>query len=525
MTAPHRQGRRSLLVSAFLAVLIVLLTGGMAVYVVADRGLRAAIDLAATVVKIRQAYPVQADGRRMIEAAREAMIERLDRYSAYLQPEQFSRIHEELSGAYSGIGVTVVRHHQGLLIISVRESGPAAARGLLSGDIIVSADSISLGGLNPEEAINLLRGPEGSSVRIGLFRQATLDTVTVDISRRKIDLLHIPYAGWTIDSVIYVRLLDFEAGAADALKAALDSLLAPDRPRPHGLILDLRGNPGGLLSEACRVADLFLEADRLIVGTEGRSRWQNEAFYSGGRDETGGLPLAVLIDRGSASAAEIVAGALRQLERAVLVGDTTFGKGLVQAFTRFTDGSALRLTVSRYYLPGGLYLNALDTVLHDEGDGLAPDHCVRFEERQEFPRFLENSLLLVQFAGRHQDEIISRSQGTDLSEAWVERFMDFAHEKGLLYRSTETAAAELLHDLAVLEGEDRRVLDATRALMLAAQSEDLSRPQQFGAYIKSRLKQIAIERRFGTYRAYSDVITRDRPDIRYAASLLAGRQP
>ena len=277
---------------------------------------------------------------------------------------------------------------------------------------------------------------------------------------------------------------------------------------------------GGLLSEAYRTAGMFLRSGQFIVGTDGRSRWNEEKYYSKGHDLTGGVPMAVLVDGGSASASEIVAGSLQQLGRAVLVGDTTFGKGLVQGLTRFPNGDGVRLTISRYYLANGVYLNEFDSTLNDIGTGLIPDYRIDFRERHPFPRALENSLLLQQFANAHQDEIIEQSMTFNLSDSWVRQFADYASGNGFLYQSAATEEAKLLVDLAVLDQKPPAIVAAAEDVLRRSEKNDMNQFDNYAGYVKTRLKQIAFERKFGIYRTYADVIVRERPDILYTVDLL-----
>jgi carboxyl-terminal processing protease len=500
--------------------LIVLICGAMAVFVLSDSDLHHALRFARVSVEIDELYQREVDWDRLFNAAMDGMFEQLDRYSGYLEPRLFSRIHEEMSGSYTGIGISVIGHDNGLMVMSVRENGPAAEYGLLSGDIIIECDNATLQGMSVVAASELLRGPEDSKVAITVFRPVSQDTLRMEITRRQIDLVHIPYAGFTPDSCVYVRLLDFDAGASRDLRAALDSLLDNEKATAHGIILDLRGNPGGLFSEAYETANLFLEKGRFIVGTRGRSRWNEEKHHSTGRDVTAGLPLAIIVDGGSASSAEIVAGSLQQLGRAFLVGDTTFGKGLVQGFSRYPDGSALRLTISRYYLQGDVYLNTLDSTLDDIGHGLAPDYPVRFVEREAFPRALEISLLMYRFANQYQEEIINASDGFGLDDTWVDRLEEFAREEQFAYVSAVTDMAEALAEIARVEDARPASVDLAEKFVQQAQRADRSMFHQYRQYIKTRLKQIVYERKFGSYTAYAKAIVPERPEIQLASGLL-----
>jgi carboxyl-terminal processing protease len=512
--------RRPLFLSAIFMFLIVLLAGGAGVIVLSDSDLHQSFRLVRVAMTIDQLYQEDVDWGRLLEAGMDGMFGHLDRYSGYIEPRRLDRMHEELSGSYTGIGVSVVEHDDGLLIMSVREDGPAAASGILNGDLIIRVDSVSLRGLDVYEATNVLRGPEDTKVTLGLVRPVDDDTLEVAVTRQKIDFVHIPYAGITSDSMIYIRLLDFDAGASDDVEAALDSLLADSETSPQGVILDLRGNPGGLFSEAYKTANLFLDKGQFIVGTDGRSRWSEESHSSSGNDITYGLPLAVIVDRGSASSSEIVAGSLHQLERAILVGDTTFGKGLVQGYHGLHDGSAVRLTISRYYLADSLYLNEFDSALVDTGHGLVPDHWLRFPERDGFVRALERSLLLNRFAHEHTDEIVGESDLFDLDDSWVTRFESYAQVHDFEYSSATSDRAEKMVDLLDESEARREFRRAAGRLLQESKRVDAARFEKYEAYIKRRLKQIALERKHGTYTAYDQAIVPSREDIRVAAALL-----
>jgi carboxyl-terminal processing protease len=520
MTEPAFISRWRLLQAVVFLLLIVIIAGASGVYVLSDRQLQQSLLFAQTALQIEELYGQVVDRRDLIQGAREGMFGILDRYSSYLEPEQFNRLEEEFTGAYGGIGISVVGHEQGLLIMSVREDGPAGKVGLLSGDIIIIADSVDLSDVRAADATTLLRGEPGTEVNISVIRPATADTLQFTLERRNIDLIHVAFAGLTPDGVIYIRLLDFGGGSSDDVEAALDSLMAlPDR-RPAGVILDLRSNPGGLLQEAYRTADLFLDGGQLIVGTDGRSRWNEERHFSSGSDRTGGLPMAILVDGGSASASEIVAGALQQLGRAVLVGDTTFGKGLVQGFSKFPDGSGTRLTISRYYLDGGLYINRFDSTLDETGSGLAPDYPLSFVEQEAFPRALEYSLLLQQFANEYQDRIIEDYRSSGLDTVWVEQFARYAAENGFEYRSEVTESAREIQSIIWQDYADSRLREVADRLVASAQRDDSLHFVKYADYIRFRLAQLAIERKDGRRRAYEEVVIRHRADIRYCVDVL-----
>jgi C-terminal peptidase prc len=523
MNQPALLDRKSLFFSLILLLIIVLIAGGMGVYVMSDPDIVQAQTLARAAITIfeRNGYDITAS--EMITSARQAIFDGLDRYSGYVTSSEFDRFDQELSGHYSGIGVTVVRHNLGLLIMSVRENSPATEKGLLNGDIVIAADSVNLAGLSFDNAADLLRGDEGTEVLVKIFRPSINDTLEVRITRRRIPFTHVVYAGYTTDSILYLRLLDFEAGASADVKAALDSLVIERHSQPHGFILDLRDNPGGLLVEAYETADLFLEKGTFIVGTDARSRWNEKQYYASGEDVISGVPIAVVVDRGSASSAEIVAGALKQAGRAVLVGDTTFGKGLVQGLTKLPDGDGLRLTIARYYFADSLFLNRFDSSLNDIGRGLAPDYYYSFVEKQPFLQRLESSMLLQQFANVYQDEIILAASDTAIEDTWIERLASYAEEQLFVYKSSVTKVSELLYQLTVAESGSAETRNIAAAISQLASRDDKNQFYRYADYICLRLREIAFERKFGAYRAYRDVIVPHRPIIRFASSVLLGK--
>lgn len=523
MSDEPKTSRFALTLSVFFLFATVLISGGMGVYVLSDKDLQESFDFARVAQEIEMIYPGQVNWSQLFDDAMAGMIGRLDRFSTYHEASQFGRIREELSGSYTGIGVSVVQHQRGLLIMTVREDGPAARAGLMSGDIIVGVDSTALAGLGIEASTGLLRGTEDTKVHISVERPTEADTLEIEITRSRIDFIRVPYAGFTADSMIYIRLLDFDAGASKAVESALDSLMNDKSVTPQGVILDLRGNPGGLFNEAYETANLFLDKGQFIVGTKGRSRWNDEKHYSSGQDLTGGLPMAVLVDNGSASSAEIASGSLKQLGRAILVGDTTFGKGLVQGFTRFLDGSALRLTISRYYLEGNVFLNEFDSTLNDVGHGLPPDRVVDFVERESFPRAIDQSLLLNRFANLHTDDIIDASNQFSLDDSWVDKFEAYTRTQGFDYESPLRRSAETLYNVAHLDSHHPSTVTAAQRLLAEARDVEGDQFRRYGKYIKMRLKQIAYERKFGTREAYAKAIVPDRADIRIAAELLKAR--
>ncbi len=516
-----RVTRRELLLSFVISLALVFFGGGLGVWVMSDPDLELRLWVTRTAVEVRDRYPDTLNWDRMFDQGMAAMIGELDRYSDYLPPSRFDQMREEWGGTYGGIGVSIMRRDDGLEIVSVRRNGPAAEAGLLLGDVILAADSQLLVDLSGLQAIELLRGESGSEVMLTISRPSLNDTLEIGVTRQKIDLLHIPYSGLTADSLLYVRIDDFGSGVADDLEASLDSLLTTTPDAIRGVIIDVRGNPGGLLGEAFATAELLLPEGAFIVGTDGRSRWNEEEYRARSRDHADGLPVAVLIDNASASAAEIFAGALQANDRALLIGDTTFGKGLVQGFTPLTDGSALRLTISRYYLADGRYLNAFNSELSDTGTGIAPDIVVRDPSIDAFPRRLEATGLLREFASLHEEELTATSGvGAPLPREWLDRFRTFALERDFVYTSETTRAARTLLDIAQLEAGLPEAIPIAASLLADAAARDDAVWETHAGHITMRLAELAWQRRFGEFETYRDVLVPSDPVIAIASETI-----
>jgi len=455
----------------------------------------------------------------MVRDARKAILDQLDRYSGYIEPREMELLNEEFQGSYGGIGITIIKHNEGLMITSVRDDGPAGKAGILPGDIIIKADTIYLSSVSAYEATFLLRGPEGKDVNISVLRDR-YDTLKFTLTREDLPLIHVPFAGLTSSGNLYIRLVDFESGASADVARTLDSLYIPNEDDIGGIILDLRGNPGGLLDEALRISDLFLDEGVLIVGTKGRSRWVDQEFHSTGVDVTGGIPLIVLVDDFSASASEIVAGSLKYAGRAVLVGDTTFGKGLVQEYKGFVDGSGMRLTRSRYYFAGDKYINPPGAEKIDSASGIPPDYYVEFALKEPFIQELERTFLLREFAKLHADEIIQYSPFLENSPDWMDRFKDYTDANGFHYASNTTMLATITRSMIAFEGFSEQAYKAIDAIVKKSRAQDGHLFDQYRDYIRQRLYQIALEIEKGTPVSYHRAILPYRKDIILAEEII-----
>ena len=308
--------------------------------------------------KIMEAYSLmkalyvdEVNADSLMGAGIQGMAEYLDPHTVYLQPEAVSYSQAEFDGNFDGIGIEFDIAKDTLMVVTPLAGGPSAAAGLSSGDRILAIDAASALGITQQEVMRKLRGKRGTQVRLQIFRPMTRKQFIVSVTRDKISTSSIDAAFMLDKQSGYIRVSRFIATTADEFRKALDGLKKQGMQR---LIIDLRGNPGGFLEQAVEVADEFLTKDQLIVYTKSRKGGEEDSRYvakSGDGFEQG--EVIVLQDKGSASASEILAGALQDNKRAHVVGDLSFGKGLVQRQILFDDGSAIRLTVSRYYTPSG----------------------------------------------------------------------------------------------------------------------------------------------------------------------------
>ncbi|WP_287153767.1 S41 family peptidase [Candidatus Solincola tengchongensis] len=312
---------------------------------------------------IRRLAESGADRERLVARGVESMLDSLDDpFTAFMNAEQLEMLDTQLSGHFSGIGVAMQKVKNQIRVVQVLEGTPAQEVGIREGDIVLEVDDRDVTHMELDEVVMLIRGPEGTTVRIGVSRPGEPDILRFDIMRRRIE---IPVMETEVKEggVGYIRLTDWTQDAAERLREALADLGAKG---VSSLVIDLRSNPGGYMEPAIEAADLFLR-DGVIVSSRGRVAGVSRVYEADG-EVSWDLPVYVLVNRGSASASEIFAAALRENNRCLLVGEATFGKGSIQQIFRQPDGTGIRLTIARYYTPRG---NNIDD------QGIAPDFPVR----------------------------------------------------------------------------------------------------------------------------------------------------
>lgn len=320
--------------------------------------------------KIQNEYVEEVDQVEIMDSAINGALQSLDPYSAYMNPEIFEESQTETSGEFGGLGIEVSMEAGVVKVIAPIDDTPASKAGIKAGDYIVRINGEQVQGKTLMEAVNLMRGPVGTSIEITVRRKGLRKAKIFEITRAIIEIKSV--VSKVVDNKVgYLRLRAFNENSSSQLKEEISKI--EKNKKLIGYILDLRNNPGGLLSQAVTISDFFLN-DGEIVSTRGRKKRENRKFFAKKGDKIHGKPLIVLINNGSASASEIVAGALQDQKRAILLGETTFGKGSVQSIIPLRNRGAIRLTISKYYLPSGKSISEV---------GVVPDIRVE-EEGEEF---------------------------------------------------------------------------------------------------------------------------------------------
>jgi len=294
--------------------------------------------------------PGKVDYKELTKSALQGIVGSLDPHSQFMDARDYAELREEMHNEFGGIGVQVEMQDGRVVVIAPIAGTPGEAAGILRGDRIISVDGEPLNDATMDKVVTLLRGKPGTPVEVGFHRPSTERDFTLRIVRELIRVESVREARLLSDGTGYINITQFSERTGQEVRDALEHLRQQNM---SALILDLRNNPGGLLSAAVAVSEPFFPEGELIVYTQGRQPGDREEFRSGWRGHSVDVPIAVLINGGSASAAEIVAGALKDTRRAVIVGERSFGKGSVQSIFRLNDGEALRLTTARYFTPSG----------------------------------------------------------------------------------------------------------------------------------------------------------------------------
>jgi carboxyl-terminal processing protease len=426
---------------------------------------------------IQQTYVDKVGPDKLVYSAIKGMLRVLDPHSSFFDPKEFARLREEQHSKYFGLGIrvrTLLRDRGKVVIVEPPQIGsPAERKGLRAGDVIAKIEGESIDDWTSDEVVNHLRGPRGTTVNITIERPGVRDPIQMSVERDEIPLITVPYAFDVKPGIGYIKIDRFSESTADELRSKLKEL---DASNLSGLILDLRDNPGGLLNQAIDVADFFLLQKDLVVSTKGRAEGSAKSYRAPSVEnsiEMVKIPLVILINRHSASASEIVAGALQDHDRALIVGETSFGKGLVQSVYPLENETGMALTTAKYYTPSGrliqrdysgstfeyFFLNGGDAALNPQGEreirytdhdrkvygggGITPDVMEPTPEANRFEVWLANKEAFFKYARQlttgqvpgagnfrlqNQESNPKSIPTLDITDSILEDFKKFLHE-------------------------------------------------------------------------------------------------
>ena len=443
----------------------------------------------------------------LMETGIKAMLAQLDPYTRYFPETKMEDVRFMQTGEYGGVGASVETRDGQTLVVDLLEGEPAAQAGLQLGDVITHVNGRELVGLDQKQIGDLLQGATGTDVRIDIQRPGTQEQLTFDLQRRKVKVPDVPYQGMLSETTGYLALNSFTKTASFEVRKALINLT--DSLGAEQVVIDLRGNGGGLLREAIAMVNLFVGKGQEVVSTKGKTPDWNKSYKTRGNALRPDLPLAILVDGKSASASEIVAGTLQDLDRAVVVGSESFGKGLVQQTKKLAYGTRMKVTVAKYYTPSGRCVQRLDYSHRDdegevhamadstlstfytangrevlEGRGVLPDVEVPQPELSYVLEGLLERGVLFDFAVQHRDALVAPedAKSFEVSDGTWQSFVGYTQGlTNLPYASKTLEAFTRLESLAkeeLLDASNAAALEALRAGLEANVADDLGRHRE-----------------------------------------------
>lgn len=420
-------------------------------------------------------YVDEVNPSKLIKTSIDDMLESLDPYTTYISEDQMEDFRFMTTGEYAGIGALIGKQNDKIVISEPYEGFPAQKFGLKAGDVLIEVEGKSTSNMNTEDVSSLLKGPANKSVKIKYERYGEKKPVTIDVVREKISIDAVPYYGMLDKNTAYIRLSQFTANCSNDVKKAFLEL---KKNNPHSLVLDLRGNPGGLLMEAVEIVNFFVPKGSEIVSTKGKvTQWDKDYKATSNPIDTT-INIAVLTNSGSASASEIVAGAIQDLDRGIIVGTRTFGKGLVQTTRDLSYNTKLKVTTAKYYIPSGRCIQALDYSHRNEdgsvgtvpdslitefttkkgrkvydGGGVAPDVKLESETLSSLSIALITKFLIFDFATKYSTEnaTVASPEEFEVSDDMYNQFIAFVKENNFVYESESEAELDDLIEHAKKE--------------------------------------------------------------------------
>lgn len=329
-------------------------------------------------------YVEERENKDLVIGAIKGLVRTLDPYSQYMTEKDYKDMKTETKGSFGGVGIRITTQNNELTVVTPMPDTPAYYAGILPDDKIIKIDGKSTQDITTDEAVKLMRGNPGTKVVLTIYRPSTKEELTFNIIRKKIKIETVKKKVLD-DNICYIRLSEFNAQSPKDVSDALKSL---SKDKMKALIFDLRNNPGGLLDSAINICSLFIKEDSLVVSTKCKDKTLEQYYYTQKKPDFAELPVVVLINRGSASASEIVTGTLQDYKRALVIGSNSFGKGTVQTIMPLSDGSALRLTIAKYCLPSGKMITHSDDK-KDKKNGVTPDIYIEVSPETEGKLYMQ----------------------------------------------------------------------------------------------------------------------------------------
>ncbi|MGD1046754.1 MAG: S41 family peptidase [Bacteroidota bacterium] len=477
-------------------------------------------------------YVDSLDPEEFMRAGIDGMLRTLDPYTVYIGEKENDEIDLITNGKYGGVGVTIGLRDGYVTVINLLEGFSAAKQGVEVGDRIIEVEGKATKGISLEGIRQYVRGAPGTELKMKIEREGEKKPIDFVLMREEISVHNIAYAGYVVNGIGYIRLEKFSRTAGDDLRNTIKDLQAKGELK--GLVLDLRDNPGGLLESAVEVVSKFVPESSLVVSTRGRKSDSERKYYSSETPMLRDVPTAVLVNRFSASASEIVGGAIQDLDRGVIVGTRTFGKGLVQTITRLSEDASLKITTARYYTPSGRCIQEVD-YWHRDGDGnvttkpdslrhefrtahnrrvwesggILPDTIVSDTVRNMYLEELYRKSMLFKYANHFASEKKMIPDTFEVTNAIIDEFESFLKEKGFEYQDEGEMKLKELRTLAANARYDQSFLDGISTLeneLKAGRGKQIHRYQED---IRSALKIEILARMKGDKARFESMFATD----------------